>query len=478
MRRQGFYKMKKKLVIGCAVAILALGIAYGTGVFCYKDKFFKGTSINGIDCGNLTAKEAEEVIRKDIEDYSLELLFKDDKKEVIQGSEIDYEYVSNGNIEKLQKEQNLLLWITGFFGQKREYQEEEEIKFDTEKLKAKIESLESMQDENMTPPVNAYIAFENNQFIIKDEAIGTALDKEAVVKQVRSAVEKSEKKWSAEEAEVYQKPSVTKEDATLRHQQEVWNRCAAVTVTYTFGEQKELLDGMVVKDWMTYDEAGNYVEDTKSLQKHIRTYVNALSAKYNTVGRSRTITSTATGQPVQVEGGSYGFLIDTEKECNQLLADIQGHVNTVREPIYARAGVAYAENDIGNTYVELDLTAQHLWYYKDGTMIMDTDFVSGTYYNTGRRTPGGTYYLYYKQRNQVLRPAPNPDGSYDYESPVDYWMPFNGGIGLHDANWRWKFGGSIYLYSGSHGCINLPVSFAGKFYESIEAGCPIVCFYR
>lgn len=470
--------MKKKFVIGCTVVVLALGIAYGAGAFYYKDKFFPGTSINGLDCGNLTAKEAEERIRKNVEDYSLELLFKEDKKETIQGSDIAYQYVPDGGIEKLQQKQNPLLWITGVFGQKRAHQAEEEIQFDAEKLKGKLETLEPMQDGNMTPPTNAYIAFENNQFVIKDEITGTALNKEAVIETVKSAVEKSERKWSAEGAGVYQVPSVTKEDATLKHQQEVWNSCAAVTVTYTFGDKKELLDGMVVKDWMTYDEAGNYVENIPNLQKNIRAYVNALSEKYNTVGRSRTITSTATGQPVQVDGGSYGFLIDTEKECKQLLADIQAHVNTVREPVYARAGVAYGENDIGNTYVELDLTAQHLWYYKDGNMIMDTDFVSGTYYNADRRTPGGTYYLYYKQRDQVLRPAPNPDGSYDYESPVDYWMPFNGGIGLHDADWRWKFGGSIYLYSGSHGCINLPVSFAGKFYESIEAGCPIVCFYR
>lgn len=109
---------------------------------------------------------------------------------------------------------------------------------------------------------------------------------------------------------------------------------------------------------------------------------------------------------------------------------------------------------------------------------MESDFVSGTYNDKSRRTPSGVYSLAYKQRNQVLRPAPNPDGTYDYESPVSYWMPFNGGIGLHDANWRGRFGGNIYRNSGSHGCINLPVSFAGKFYESIEAGCPIVCFYR
>ena len=267
-------------------------------------------------------------------------------------------------------------------------------------------------------------------------------------------------------------------EKTLKKQQEVWNSCAVVTVTYLFGDQKEVLDGMRVKDWFTYDAEGNYVEDQETLMANIQAYTAELAAKYDTVGRSRVIRSTATGEDVTVEGGDYGFLIDQEEESKQLLQDIQGHVNTEREPVYARRGAVYGENDIGDTYVEVDLTGQHLWYYKDGFLLMDSDFVSGTYYNYERRTPAGSYYLKYKQRDQVLRPAPNPDGSYDYESPVDYWMPFNGGIGFHDADWRWVFGGSIYLYNGSHGCINLPVSFAGEFYNSLEAGCPIICFYR
>ena len=144
--------MKKKFVIGCTVAVLALGMAYGAGAFYYKDKFLPGTSINGMDCGNLTAKEAEERIRKNVEDYSLELLFKEDKKETIQGSDIAYQYVPDGGIEKLQQKQNPLLWITGVFGQKRAHQAEEEIQFDAEKLKGKLETLEPMQDGNMTPP--------------------------------------------------------------------------------------------------------------------------------------------------------------------------------------------------------------------------------------------------------------------------------------------------------------------------------------
>ena len=469
-------RQKKVLICGTVIACI-FGLVYVGGAFYYKDKFFKGTKINGVSCDNLTAKEAEKKIEDKIEDYSLEIAFKDGEKEVIDGKEIDYEYLSDGKIQEYMKKQNPFLWTSGFFRQ-YDYEVGEGIVFDETKLQEKLNTFACMQDANMVPPKDAYIAFENNNFVIKPEELGSTLDKALLTEKIVTSVKAGQNTFSAEEADIYMRPAVTSEDEALKHQQEVWNGCAAVTVTYTFGDKKEVLDGMTVKDWMTYDENGNYVENLGVLQQHIRDYVQTLGEKYNTIGTKRTLTSTYTGEPVAVSGGSYGYLIDIRGERAQLLKDIQSHGNIEREPIYAKRGKAYGENDIGNTYVELDLSAQHLWYYKDGALLMESDFVSGTYNDKSRRTPSGIYSLAYKQRNQVLRPAPNPDGTYDYESPVSYWMPFNGGIGLHDANWRGRFGGNIYRNSGSHGCINLPVSFAGKFYESIEAGCPIVCFYR
>lgn len=476
-KREGKAGFKKKALLGGGIVLLAAGILYGGGIFYYRERFFYGTQINEIPCANLTAEEVEQKLKEKVEDYTLEISLKEGKKESLSGKEIGYAYVPDEAVKEARKQQNPLAWITGYF-RTRTYTAGENIQFNEELLKEKVCALDCVQKDSMKPPKDAYIAFENNQFVIKEEESGTTIELEKLQEKVKDAVGKSQRSLSAEESGVYKLPTVTKESEVLKKQQEVWNSCAAVTVKYTFGEQTELLDGMTVKDWMTYDENGNYVENTVVLQEHIREYVNALGEKYNTAGKPRTITSTSTGQPVSVEGGSYGFLIDARGERRQLLADIQSHANVEREPVYARKGAAYGANDLGNTYVELDLTAQHLWYYKDGALLMDSDFVSGTYYDYGRRTPEGTYTLKGKQRNQVLRPAPNEDGSYDYESPVSYWMPFNGGIGLHDANWRWNFGGNIYLYSGSHGCINLPVSFAGNFYEKIETGCPVVCFYR
>lgn len=91
-------------------------------------------------------------------------------------------------------------------------------------------------------------------------------------------------------------------------------------------------------------------------------------------------------------------------------------------------------------------------------------------------TPPGLYSLTYKQRDRILRGQKKADGKYEYETPVLYWMPFNGGIGFHDANWRSKFGGAIYQTSGSHGCVNLPPAKAAALYDLVYTGIPVICY--
>ena len=91
-------------------------------------------------------------------------------------------------------------------------------------------------------------------------------------------------------------------------------------------------------------------------------------------------------------------------------------------------------------------------------------------------TPSGIYSLTYKEKDRILRGKKKPDGTYEYESHVDYWMPFNGGIGLHDASWRSKFGGTLYQGNGSHGCVNTPWDQAGIIFDNIEIGTPVVVY--
>ena len=118
----------------------------------------------------------------------------------------------------------------------------------------------------------------------------------------------------------------------------------------------------------------------------------------------------------------------------------------------------------------MDLSGQHVFVVKNGKVVFDTACVTGNE-SQGHATPAGTYGITYKQRNATLRGE-------NYETPVSYWMPFNGGIGFHDAYWRSRFGGTLYRTGGSHGCVNLPPSSAKKIYSLVEQGTPVICYHR
>ena len=118
------------------------------------------------------------------------------------------------------------------------------------------------------------------------------------------------------------------------------------------------------------------------------------------------------------------------------------------------------------------MTKQHIWFYKEGKQIVESDFVSGNA-SRGWATPAGIYQITYKERNALL----GANSGADYRSPVSYWMPFNGNIGMHDAPWRRSFGGNIYKTNGSHGCINMPINNAKTVFENISAGVPVVLYH-
>ena len=169
-----------------------------------------------------------------------------------------------------------------------------------------------------------------------------------------------------------------------------------------------------------------------------------------------------------MSGGDYGWIVDKNAETEALMSDIENGQVTTKDLTYTQTATSHDANDIGNTYVEISLTTQHLWFYKNGSLVTQGDVVTGNVANN-TATPTGVYYIKTKEKNATLKGE-------DYATPVNYWMPFNGGIGIHDALWRDKFGGTIYQTSGSHGCINSPMDLVTAIYNSIDAGTPVIVY--
>lgn len=235
-------------------------------------------------------------------------------------------------------------------------------------------------------------------------------------------------------------------------------------LTIEIGDFKETLTSDDLSSWMTETEEHELILD----DTQFTAYVEKLAEKYNTKGHPRTFV-TSGGSEITLYKGTYGWEMDVAETAAAIEEASKQSGRVTIEPVWNQKAASLERgSDIGDSYVEVSLTEQKVWLYIDGEQILETDCVSGTY-GTSRQTPGGVYFIYYRQSPAVLRGG-------DYESPVQYWMAYNGGIGLHDANWRSTFGGDIYLSNGSHGCVNLPTDAARTIYENTKYGFPVVSY--
>jgi hypothetical protein len=141
-----------------------------------------------------------------------------------------------------------------------------------------------------------------------------------------------------------------------------------------------------------------------------------------------------------------------------------------RELKLSENAVVYDANEkLGKTYIEVDMGKQMLYYYVDGELNMDMPVVTGNV-NRSRGTPTGIYPVYNKRYHTYLRGV-------DYVSYVNYWLGVNKGVGIHDANWRSKFGDEIYKSDGSHGCINCPYDSVEVLWDVVDIGTPVILYY-
>lgn len=466
-----------KIVVMLIVTILVMSCCVYAGIsYYYSYHFFLGTTINGIDSSNKTAYEVEQEIAGKKDNYVIQVSARMQEPQTITGKDIDYQYVSSGEILQLLKTQKPWEWIRGFFETKN-YMVQEETVFSREKLEEQVSSLNCAKKENQIAPENAYVSFVNSEFTIVPETEGNELNTKEAYQMICRAIDNDAAEVNLEsDPKAYKKADVTKESSELQNMVNTYKNLTKANITYTFGDETVTLDGNTIKNWLQFDEKGQLLQNDEAFRQHVVDYVAQLAADHDTVGTERQFQTTS-GRTVYVYGSAYGWKIDQDKEAAQLMQEIQSGTQTTREPVYSMRANAHGINDLGDTYIEVDLIEQYMWYYQNGNIIFQSEIVSGLTGDPDRKTPPGIFTLDSKSSPSVLRGEMTANGTYSYEQPVTYWMPFNGGIGFHDADWQPYFGGDRYLTGGSHGCINLPPENAGQLYSLIQYDVPIICFY-
>ena len=464
------HKFRKKLAIILGSIFGVLAVVYLGFAFFFSSHFMFFTTINGTDVTLKSVSQVEEYMRQQVADYTLTLEESDGDTEEISGSDISLEYVPGDELEKLVKGQKNFLWLKALWDHP-ELEAKVGVKYDEDALARQIEGLACMDPENQVKSVNAHPEFKETQFEIVPEVVGTQINTEVFNEAIRTSIDGFQHTMDLSETGSYIQPAFVEDSPEVIEANKAMNEYLKAKITYDFDPETEVVDASVISQWVKVNDKMEVTFDKKAVKK----YIGELADKYDTKGKSRKFT-TATGNTVTVEGGAYGWKINQDEEYKALTENIKKGETVTREPKYSSRAASHGAIDIGNTYAEVDLTNQRAYFIKNGKVVLDSPVVTGNP-NKGNATPQGTDSLSYKTRNAVLRDDRLPDGSYSYESPVKYWMPFNGGIGFHDASWQSAFGGTRYKTHGSHGCINMPTDQAAKMYELISDGTPVVVHY-
>lgn len=455
-----FSNLKKYIGIVIGIVCIALVAIYVNGTVYYTTHFYKGTHINGIDVSKLTADEVENAIK----DYELTITERGKEKsatyiETLAGKDIDMKVVSRESLDNLVKEQNQFIWFTATG---TNHEEKQMIEYDSDKLAEFVKNLKGLDSKYADKPTNASISDYNNGYTIVEAKQGNFLNKKKTIECLENTISSLKEKVDLDKEGCYRVPKIASDSEQLTTVLNQLNKYTGTTITYNFGDTQEVVDGSVISGWLVVD--GNNVSLSK---EKVDEFVDSIRKKYDTIFSNREFKTTY-GKTVKVNGGDYGWWLNTAKESEGLMQQIENGESGERKPVYYQEAASHGEKDYGDSYVEINLTSQHLFVYKDGQKVLDTDFVSGNV-STNHGTHTGTYGITYKERYSVLVGE-------TYESTVSYWMPFDEDIGMHDAIWKSQFGSNFYKTDGSHGCINLPYLTAKKIYGYVEKGTPVIVY--
>ena len=451
-----------------SIIVFHIVIAYVGLAFYYRNAFEYGTWINSIYC---TGKSIEEVNKELTGQFGYDGITIYDKEQnayQISAQDIAYQFDFEESLKQYLSRQNSWMWVDSFW-KIRNDNISPVVSFDETKLGACLAAAPCFAEDTKERKI-AIIKTPQGYELLNE--CGSILNIEKAKEAVEEAINNGETSISLEEADCYYDMELTAEMQDTLHMWELVEAFQDCHIIYQLGEDVIPLDASVVSDWIELSEDGSFVLDEQGAlqlrEDAIPEFIENLAGTYDTVGVPREFKSTTRGI-ITIEGGTYGNRIDVEAETAYLTEAFLNKKDEIHTPAYQQMALKQGKDDIGDTYVEIDMGEQMMYYYQNGILQVETPVVTG---NTSRRmgTPSGVNYVYLKQTNRILRGE-------GYASHVNFWMPVKGNIGIHDASWRSNYGGQIYQTNGSHGCINTPYEAMAKMYEMVEVGTPVVMYY-
>ncbi len=461
-------KIFKVLLILIMLTVIMLGLSYMGLAYYYKDTYSYGTFINGIYA---TGKTPEDVNRELIEGEDFDTLYIgiEDKLYDVKAQDIDYSIDYLEPLKQYKRMQNPYLWITNILNGTKSRTVRPDTEYDADKLE---KLMDKIGPDRLGEPFVCAIEYSEDGFILKDNK-ALQYDRDKCMDKVTQAIEDGQlyviigmecrKEADYTEEELKQKSIYDK--ISRYHDTSVTIDLEGEDITLTNAE----LDSLLVRDkegLPAIDDMGALLITRESVADGLKDVI----APYNTYNNH--FFKTHDGRTVHLTKGTLGNSVNTTGISDEVYDALIAGERNIRANLNYTRKMSEKEQEsaagIGNTYIEISLDEQRMYFYIDGELKMDINVVTGTH-ATGQDTPEGVYYIYNMKRNTYLVGE-------NYRCFVYTWMPIVRGVGIHDATWRKLWESDTYLKSGSHGCINTPLEEAKYIYDHAYVGLPVIVY--
>lgn len=434
--------------------------------------YIYGTRINDIYCTGMTVSQVEKQLMSDIDLGSAYITFEGKRRE-LELDNIEYSLDYKQGLTDCLNNQNAFMWPMSLWGEYTSYQIEPSVVYAEDKLDKFLDNIKVVEGSDKKDEMYIYLGTDG--YVLHDPC-KPKLDAKAAREYVFNQLYAGETDIVIGD-EFYTEYEYSDSEKRLSEFFDQIEQFQRRYVAYIFGSEKKMVSK---KQWAELLNTGeepvqkittnmigaNNISFEISDEKAVA-FIDEFLDEYNTLNNR--YFDAHNGARVYVTKGTYGNKINLEKEEEWFKEFINStSTSTTRVPEYLEQKAKYKEkNDFGNTFIEISIDEQHMWYYVDGKVYVETDITSGSLANGG--TAPRVCAVYSIIPNKWLN-GPT------WHSFVKYWVAIDGAIGIHDASWRSKYGGTEYLYNGSHGCVNTPHDAMKKIFEHVEIGTPVIVY--
>ncbi|MDO4621037.1 MAG: L,D-transpeptidase family protein [Lachnospiraceae bacterium] len=452
------------------VLLAVLLAVYGYGWYRMRNQFLLNTTVNGLDYSGMTAEEAEEYFKSTYMGRTLTVTRLDDSTETLSYDDFDYHLTSNMTFRQLIDDQDFYLWPLSYCRQ-TVIETEQGFAFDREKLEELVYALDCIAGEDIRDPADAFLEKKADGYVITPEDDGNRLDGGRTYNAISDAVNAGASEVNLEKNGCYHKAQIRSDNEDLQASLAAALAIQGVEINVSVeGGKSVLVDKSVFLPWMSVD--GTNVNISSDA---VVSYTAGLAETYNTYGKKRSFRTNA-GDTVTVGGSdwdNFGYKLNQETSAAMIRdAIMSGESQTIALDwsSYGRTRDDLG-GDFGSTYIEISLDQQYMWYYRDGEVVVETRIVSGLA-TPSRATPPGVFCVLQKLKDHTMQ------GSYGSAFSNYVMAIMTNGICIHDSSWRGEYGSDIWLYDGSHGCINTPYSRMKALYENADVSTPVIIYDR